>query len=230
MNILCLICARKGSKGIKNKNTINIKNKKLIEITIEQAKKSKLFHNIVVSTDSKKIQNLAISKNVLCWFLRPNSISNDKASKVEALIHGLLESEKKLKKKFDIICDLDVTSPLRKVNDILKAFKKFKKNNNNILYSVTEAKKNPYFNMIEVKKEKISLVKKIRKKIVARQQAPKVYEMNASIYFWKRIYLLKNKSLFGNKVGIYEMPRNRSIDIDDHLDLKIVKHLLKDNQ
>ena len=54
--------------------------------------------------------------------------------------------------------------------------------------------------------------------------------MNASIYFWKRIYLLKNKSLFGNKVGIYEMPRHRSIDIDDHLDLKIVKHLLKDKQ
>ena len=53
MNILCLICARKGSKGIKNKNIIKIKNKKLIEITIDQAKKSKLFQNIVVSTDSK---------------------------------------------------------------------------------------------------------------------------------------------------------------------------------
>ena len=62
MNILCLICARKGSKGIKNKNITKIKNKKLIEITIDQAKKSKLFHNIVVSTGLKKIQNFAISK------------------------------------------------------------------------------------------------------------------------------------------------------------------------
>ena len=65
MNILCLICARKGSKGIKNKNITKIKNKKLIEITIDQAKKSKLFQNIVVSTDSKKIQNFAISKSPL---------------------------------------------------------------------------------------------------------------------------------------------------------------------
>ena len=229
MNILCLICARKGSKGIKNKNITKIKNKKLIEITIDQAKKSKLFHNIVVSTDSKKIQNFAISKKVLCWFLRPNTISNDKASKLLALKHGLIESEKKLNKKFDIICDLDVTSPLRKIDDILKAFKKFKKKKYNILFSVNEAKKNPYFNMVEVTKKKISLVKKINQNIVSRQQAPKVYEMNASIYFWKRIYLLKNKSLFGRNIGIYEMPRDRSIDIDDHLDLKIVKHLLKDN-
>ena len=83
--------------------------------------------------------------------------------------------------------------------------------------------------MVKLKKKRY-LCKKNKKKIVARQQAPKVYEMNASIYFWKRIYLLKNKSLFGINIGIYEMPRNRSIDIDDHLDLKIVKHLLKDNQ
>ena len=68
MNILCLICARKGSKGIKNKNITKIKNKKLIEITIDQAKKSKLFQNIVVSTDSKKIQNFAISKKSFVGF------------------------------------------------------------------------------------------------------------------------------------------------------------------
>ncbi len=62
MNILCLICARKGSKGIKNKNVIKIKNKKLIEITIDQAKKSKLFQNIVVSTDSKKYKTLLFQR------------------------------------------------------------------------------------------------------------------------------------------------------------------------
>ena len=129
MNILCLICARKGSKGIKNKNITKIKNKNLINITIDQAKKSKIFNDIVVSTDSRKIQQVAISKNVLSWFLRPKTISNDKASKLLALKHGLIESEKKLKKKFDIICDLDVTSPLRKIDDILKAFNKFKKKN-----------------------------------------------------------------------------------------------------
>ena len=91
MNILCLICARKGSKGVKNKNILKINNKNLINITIDQAQRSKIFDNIVVSTDSKKIQSHAISKNALCWFLRPKFISNDKASKVEALIHGLID-------------------------------------------------------------------------------------------------------------------------------------------
>ena len=227
MNILCLICARKGSKGVKNKNIIKIKNKNLINITIDQAKKSKIFNNIVVSTDSKKIQSHAISKKVLCWFLRPKLISNDKASKLEALRHGLIESEKKLKKKFDVICDLDVTSPLRNIKDIRTAFKIFIRKNYNILFSVTEAKKNPYFNMIEVVGKEVKLIKKIKKEIVSRQQAPKVFEMNASIYFWKRESLLNKRNLFGKNTGIYEMPRERSIDIDDTLDLKLVKHLLK---
>lgn len=229
MNILCLICARKGSKGIKNKNLTRIKNENLISITIDQAKKSKIFDNIVISTDSQKIQRVAKSKNIQSWFLRPKSLSNDKASKLDVLRHGLIESEKKLNKRFDIICDLDVTSPLRRIDDILKALKKFIKQKNNILFSVTEAKKNPYFNMVEIKNKKVSLVKKLDKVITSRQQAPNVFEMNASIYFWKRNYLLKNKSMFGKNTGIYVMPRSRSIDIDDHLDLKIVKHLLKFN-
>ena len=225
MNLLCLICARMGSKGIKNKNMQSINDKKLIDITIEQATKSKIFNKIVVSTDSSQIQKHVISKKVFSWFLRPKLLSGDKASKLDVIKHALIESEKNFKTKFDIICDLDVTSPLRNILDIKRAYSKFRKKNYDVLFTVTEAKKNPYFNIVEKKSNKITLVKKIKKKIVSRQQAPKVYEMNASMYFWKRDSLLKRKR-FGKNVGIYEMPRERSIDIDDALDLKIVRKLI----
>ena len=164
MNLLCLICARMGSKGIKNKNMQSINNKKLIDITIEQATKSKIFNKVVVSTDSSKIQKHVISKKVFSWFLRPKSLSGDKASKLDVIDHALMESEKKFKTRFDIICDLDVTSPLRSISDINRAYYKFRKNNYDVLFSVSEAKKNPYFNIVEKTSNKVNLVKKIKKK------------------------------------------------------------------
>lgn len=230
MNILCTICARKGSKGIKNKNMILINNKKLLDISINQAKKIKFFNKIVLSTDSKKIQKHGVFKKVLSWFIRPKKLSGDKSSKLDVIRHALIESEKKFNTKFDIICDLDVTSPLRLKSDIINAYKKFIKNNYEILFSVCEAKKNPYFNIVEKKKDKIQLVKNLRERILSRQKAPRVYEMNASIYFWKRNALINKKGLFGRNVGIYLMPRERSVDIDDYFDLELVKQLIKKNR
>ena len=152
MNILCTICARKGSKGVKNKNMILIHNQKLIDISINQAKKINFFNKIVVSTDSKKIQKHVILKKVLSWFIRPKRLSGDKSSKIDVIRHALFESEKKFNTRFDIICDLDVTSPLRLKSDIINSYRKFIKNKYEILFSVCEAKKNPYFNMVEKKK------------------------------------------------------------------------------
>ena len=230
MKILCTICARKGSKGIKNKNMILLNKKNLIDISIIQAKNSRLFDKIVVSTDSKKIQKHVNNKQTLSWFIRPKNISSDRASKLDAIRHALFESEKKFKTKFDIVCDLDVTSPLRKKSDIINSFKKFEKKNYEILFTVCDAKKNPYFNLVENKNNSIQLVKLSKNRILSRQAAPKVYEMNASIYFWKRNALLRKKNLFGKNVGIYEMPRERSVDIDDYFDLVIVKKLIKQNK
>ena len=91
---------------------------------------------------------------------------------------------------------------------------------------MTPSKKNPYFNIIEVKKKKVQLVKKEKKIIHNRQKAPKTYDMNASIYIWKKKHLFKTYNLFGKKTSIYIMPPERSIDIDSSFDFKLVKHLL----
>ena len=129
MKILCTICARKGSKGVKNKNLKTINKKPLIFYSIDQAKKSKLFKKIVISTDSKKIKNYVKKLGIDCWFLRPAKLATDKSSKIPAIQHALIKAEEYYKQKFDTIVDLDVTSPLRNVSDIKKHYFNSKKKN-----------------------------------------------------------------------------------------------------
>ena len=99
MNILCTICARGGSKGVTNKALRKINDKPLIGITIKQALLSKLFDEVVVSTDSKKIQKIAIKNGAKSWFLRSKSLSNDYSPKIPAIRDALLKSEAKFKGK-----------------------------------------------------------------------------------------------------------------------------------
>lgn len=230
MNILCTICARQDSKGVKNKALKKINGKTLIEISIKQAFLSNLFDEIVVSTDSKKIQNIAIKSGAKSWFLRSKKLSNDKISKTPVIKDIFQKSEIRFKKKFDICIDLDVTSPLRKPKDIKNALKIFlKKKKTQNLFSVCEARRNPYFNMIEVKNRSIDLVKKPKNlfKVTNRQTAPQVFDMNASIYIWKRSAILKSIELFNKDTDIYIMPQSRSIDIDTDFDLKLIRLLSK---
>ena len=159
MKILCTICARGGSKGLTNKALRKINDKPLIYYTIKQAIKSKVFDQVVVSTDSKKIQKVAKYYGAKSWFLRPKKFSHDASSKLVAVRHALVESEKYFKKYYEICVDLDITSPLRNINDIKNALRKFKQEKASNLISVCEAKKNPYFNMIEKKENKIKIVK-----------------------------------------------------------------------
>jgi CMP-N,N'-diacetyllegionaminic acid synthase len=239
MNILCTICARGGSKGVANKALKNIQGIPLIGVTIKQALSSKLFDEVIVSTDSKKIQKTAIKFGAKSWFLRPKILSNDYSSKILAIRHAFMQSEKYFKKNFDICVDLDITSPLRNIDDIKKALKLFLKNKKiKNLFSVCEARRNPYFNMVEVKNRKVSIVKKYKKKnnltsssrwssFYRRQSAPKVFDMNASIYIWRRSRLLKSNALFSKDTGIFLMPQERSIDIDSYFDFFLVKQILK---
>ena len=197
--------------------------------TIKSAVNSKLFDNIVVSSDSKKIQRLSKKFGAEVIFSRPKKLSTNYVPKICAIKHAVMKSEKHYKKKYDYVVDLDVTAPYRDANDIEKAFKKFQKSKKDMLVSVTRSRKNPYFNMLEIKNRGISLVKKASKEVVARQKSPKVYDMNASIYIWKRDKLFKSKSLLQKSLSIYEMSEEKSIDIDTELDLRINEMIIKKN-
>jgi CMP-N,N'-diacetyllegionaminic acid synthase len=226
MKVLCTICARGGSKSVKNKNLKKINKKPLIDITLTQAIKSKIFSNIVVSSDSDKILNVS-KKHKVILHKRSKKLSSDKSPKIPVIRDALKFAEKKTKNKYDYIIDLDVTSPLRNILDIKKSFLKFLKNKNSNLFTITEARRNPYFNMIEISNNKIKICKKNIKPFVRRQDAPKVFELNASINIWKRNWLIKSDKLISKKTGYYFMPMQRSMDIDSYHDFKIVEYLLK---
>ena len=228
--ILCTICARGGSKGVKNKNIKLINGKPLIAYTIEQAKKSGLFEHIVISTDSDDIANIAQEYGAEIFFKRSAEMASDTAGKLDVIRDAFKRSEEYYNTKFDYLIDLDATAPLRSVEDIINAFNQFKKNNNDNLITAMPARRSPYFNLVEVDtKGKVSLSKTLDKTIVRRQDAPKSYDMNASIYIWKRDVILSNNSLFLAKTGLYVMPEERSIDIDTELDYKFVEFLMKEN-
>lgn len=231
MKILCTICARKNSVGIKNKALQKIHDKPLISYTIRQAIKSAIFDKVIVSTDSLKIQQISKYYGATSWFLRPKKLATSNVSKLLVIKHALIESEIHFKTKFDLIVDLDLTSPLRALFDIKQAINLIKKSNKINLFSVCEAKKNPYFNLVEEKLKKVKLSKNLKVKYFSRQKTPKVYEMNASIYVFKRSFFDKNNlNLFSNKTLLFKMPRNRSVDIDDYFDLQLVKGLLKNDK
>jgi CMP-N,N'-diacetyllegionaminic acid synthase len=225
MNILCTVCARGGSKGIKDKNLKKLNGEPLILHTLKKALKSKIFDKIVLSSDSKKIINVS-KKYVDHVIKRPKVFASDKASKLLSIKHALIVSEKYFEKSFDIIFDLDVTSPLREIKDIINAKKKFINSKYNNLVSVCESRKNPYFNMVEKKKNGIKIVKN-KIDFIRRQDAPKIYDLNASIYIWNRRALINNSKIVNNKTGFFVMPKSRSIDIDDEFDFQLIKKLIK---
>lgn len=224
MKILCTICARNGSKGVKNKNFLKINKKYLIEYSLISAIKSKIFKDITVSTDSSKIKFLEKKYKEVIFIKRPKKLAEDHSNKLDAIRHATIFCEKKNIIKYDTIFDLDATSALRNKEDIKKAFKLFKKKNADNLFSVNESRRNPYFNIIEIKNNRVRLVKKPKKQIINRQKAPKTYDMNASIYIWKRKVLMNSNYLFRKKTFIYVMDIKNSIDIDSKFDFDIVKN------
>ena len=229
MKILCTICARGGTKGLKNKNTRKFLGKPLLFYTISQAKQSKIFDKIIFSSDSNKILRIAKKNKVDLLIKRPKKFATDTIPKIKAVKHALISSENIFQTKFDYIVDLDITAPLRSISDIKKSLNLIKKKKMPCnLIALTPSKKNPYYNMVEVdKKNRVKKVKSRSKNISARQMAPKVYDINPGIYIWNRKGLLKSRDVINNKTLYFIAPNERSVDIDSLMDFKIVKYLFK---
>ncbi len=227
-SVLCTICARGGSKGVKNKNIKELDGKPLIAYTIEQAKASKLFEHIVISTDSDAIADVAKAYGAEVFFKRSDAMASDTAGKLDVIRDAFMRSEAHYQKQYDYLVDLDATAPLRSVEDIINSFEQFKKANNDNLITAMPSRRSPYFNLVEVGNDgKVKLSKKLDSAILRRQDAPKSYDMNASIYIWKREVILEEKTLFLEKTGLYVMPEERSIDIDTELDFEFVEFLMR---
>lgn len=227
MTKICTICARGGSKGVKNKNLRALLGKPLIAHSILQAKESKLFDVIAFSSDSDEILKVAKEYGVDYIVKRPDELATDTAAKVPVIQHCVREVEKLSNVTFDLITDIDATSPLRSVEDLQNAVQKLE--NDQVasnLITAAPARRSPYFNLVEETVDGyVHLSKSLDNAVVRRQDAPKAYDMNASIYVWKRDAFFDCQSVFTDKTLLYVMPEERSQDIDSELDFEIVQLL-----
>lgn len=228
--ILCTICARGGSKGLKDKNVLKLAGKPLIAYTIEHAFKWGKARRVVVSTDSEKIADAARRYGAEVPFVRPKALASDNAPKLLSIRHALNECERIFGDRYDIVVDLDVSAPVRRISDLDNCLAMFMKKRPLTLFSVVKARKNPYFNMVEENKDGyFQLSKKMGRRVSCRQAAPRVYSMNASIYFYAREFLLdeKNTMPFSKRTITYLMDDVSSYDIDSMLDFKFIEFLIK---
>ncbi|MDG1282309.1 MAG: acylneuraminate cytidylyltransferase family protein [Pseudorhodobacter sp.] len=220
------IGARKGSKGVPGKNFRPICGKPLIDWSLDQLFDCPLVDAVVVSTDDEAIYAHAIAKGALEIGLRPAHLATDTAGKWGVWQHAL-EASEALTGPVTAFLDLDCTSPLRLPEDITQALALFAREAPDMVMSCCEARKNPYFNLVEPDASgALHVSKPLPGGVVARQQAPVVYEHAASTYVVAPAYLKKAKSLYEGRVIPYLMEADRCVDIDSPFDFKLVEFLL----
>lgn len=224
-NIVGIIPARGGSKGIHRKNIRKLNKKPLIFYSISEAKKSKFLSKVVVSTEDIQIANVAKKFNA-CVIKRPKKLATDKSQSIDTIKHVIHFLEKQNKSKIDIIVFLQPTSPLRTTEDIDKAISKFIKSKSDSLISVSETTHSPYF-MYSLKGNFLKPLLKTSTKSKRRQDMPKTFQINGAIYITSRELILKRNTVFGKKILPYVMDIEKSVDIDSPLDLILAEHLLK---
>ena len=210
------------------KNVRPLLGKPLIAWSVEHALAAGIFEHVVISTDSDEIAGAASAAGAEVFFRRSPELASDTAAKVPVIRDAFMRSEAHYGQRYEYHVDLDATSPLRLPEDILNALKLFVEKNWDTLLTGMPSRRSPYFNLVEAAGDGlIVLSKKTGRELIRRQDSPRCYDLNASIYIWKRDILLKNDSVLLDNTGIYEMPEERSIDIDSETDFLFVEFLMK---
>lgn len=227
MNLLFTICGRAGSKGIKNKNIKNFLDKPLALYSLSvidlYLKNSDYQADIVINTDSEKLINILVNNPLrdVEIIKRNLELSGDNVAKIDVIKNCLIEMENRNNKKYDYIIDLDITSPLRTVNDLKTMIDKKINSSSDLIFSVTDSRRNPYFNM--VKKTENGYQRVISSNFNTRQEAPEIFDMNASIYVYSREFLYKNIGLFDGKCDTYKMFDTGILDLDHEQDIILME-------
>lgn len=228
MKILFTICGRAGSKGIKNKNISDFNGKKLpyyslsiIDLYLKNNKE--IEADIVVNTDSQELIQIMKQNPMREVFIieRTPELSGDSIGKIDVIRDCIIKMEKRTKIKYDIVLDLDITSPLRTIDDLQNLIKKHIETNADVTTSVVPARRNPYFN--QLKKTEQGYKKVIKSNYTARQQAPEIFDMNASIYAYNPLFLLSGNNLLEGYVECIEMYDTGILDLDHVNDFELMQ-------
>lgn len=231
MNILFTICGRAGSKGFKNKNLKKLRGIPLVYYTLAvialyMEKHTEHRVAVALNTDSEELKELIKQQKLVPDVIlvdRKEDLAGDSAPKVEVIKDTYLQCEE----EYDVVVDLDITSPIRRLCDVENAIVKLGENKKcDLVFSVVPSRRSPYFNMVEKKSDYYGKI--CESNYTARQQAPKVYELNASIYAYNPVFLSKKieRTILDYNCEIVVMDDYLVLDIDSEEDFEMMEKLL----
>ena len=228
MNILAIIPARGGSKGVPRKNIKLLAGKPLLEYTSAVTLKSSLLSKVVISTDDDEIISVAKKLGLEIPFKRPKDLATDSSSSLSVILHALEYFESK-NIYFDAVCLLQVTSPFRTVEFLDKAIQEFIKSDADSLISVQEVphEYNPHWSFELDENKNLKIATGETEIISRRQDLPKAYHRDGSIYITKSSILKEQNSLFGKKIAHIVSPKEFYVNIDTMDDWKKAEELVK---
>lgn len=228
MRLCAIIPARGGSKGIPKKNIKELNGLPLISYTITAALKSEIFDKILVSTDCTQIGSYCTNLGAEVPFLRPSHLASDSAKSIDVIEHVLDFLETKQSYVPDIFVLLQPTSPLRTSEDILGAYKLFNKKEAKSLVSVTSVPHNFNPESLYTKSDHNLIPMVSVNKVFSRQYKTSYYARNgAAIYMVNTSWFKRKKVLFDEDTIGFEMPKLKSVDIDDYEDWVIAEALMR---
>lgn len=226
MKAICFIGARGGSKGVRRKNIRKLNNKPLIAYTIESALKSKLFSNVVVSTEDSEIAEVAKKYGAEVPFIRPKKLATDSAGFADVMLHGIKEL-RALDYEFDVLVNRDCTVPFFRICDMKNAINILKNKKPYAVYGVYRQHFNPYFNMMEKDSNGfLKLCKKLKNRPKRRQDAPVVYQLNG-LFAYDVNQFLKYKTPILPKSLPVEIPPECGLMIDTEIEFRLAEMILK---
>lgn len=228
MKILFTICGRAGSKGIKNKNLRIFCGKYLVYYTVSAIdlylkKYPEIEADIVVNSDSEELLKLVCNNGMrnVESIKRDDSLAGDTIGKIAVISDCFSKMTAWKNTTYDMVVDMDITSPLRTVKNLEDVIKVQSMKNADVTTTVATARRNPYFN--QVRKTEHGAKKVIDSDFTARQQAPEIYDMNASIYAYRPTFLSEDKGVLDGYCEIVEMYDTGVLDLDHENDFELME-------
>jgi N-acylneuraminate cytidylyltransferase/CMP-N,N'-diacetyllegionaminic acid synthase len=228
MSRICTITVRAGSQGVPGKNWRLLHGLPLYAHSVRQALESGLFDRIAVTSDAPEVLAGAADFGATDVIDRPKELATNTAGKIPAIVHAVLSIEDVVGHPFSTVVDLDATSPLRIAEDIAGAVAMLESGHLESVITGAEAHRSPYFNLVEVDPVTgvVDVSKRVGNGFLRRQDVPRAFDMNAAVYVWNRNALVSDPRVFYPTTRLYEMPAERSHDIDSELDFQIVSWIM----
>lgn len=228
MNILFTLCGRAGSKGIAGKNEMNFLGIPLVyyslaTIVLFARRHPELRYAIALSTDSAALKR-HLDKSGIDYFAagRPEKLATEKVSKVKVISYTYETASAALDCSFDYVIDLDLTAPLRTVDDLEAVVQKRLHSDADTVFTVVPSRRNPYFNMVKLLDN--GLCERVIPSIFnSRQEAPEIFDMNASIYGYRPSFLMSGKEIFDATCAAVPMTDTAVLDLDEPGDLALMQ-------